>query len=54
VVPTVVCMSVCNPATLARDARVLHGVGYKLAAVYRDDQFLWSARLESVTRVLPR
>lgn len=39
----------CNPATLSRDARVLHGAGYKLAAVTAIDQFLWSARLESVS-----
>jgi 23S rRNA (uracil1939-C5)-methyltransferase len=48
VVPIVVYVS-CNPATLARDARVLHGAGYKLAAVTAIDQFLWSARLESVS-----
>jgi 23S rRNA (uracil1939-C5)-methyltransferase len=48
VVPTMVYVS-CNPATLARDARVLHGAGYKLAAVTAIDQFLWSARLESVS-----
>ena len=47
-VPTVVYVS-CNPATLSRDARVLHGAGYQLAAVTAIDQFLWSARLESVS-----
>jgi 23S rRNA (uracil1939-C5)-methyltransferase len=47
-VPTVVYVS-CNPATLSRDARVLHGAGYKLIAVTAIDQFLWSARLESVS-----
>jgi 23S rRNA (uracil1939-C5)-methyltransferase len=47
-VPAVVYVS-CNPATLARDARVLHGAGYKLTAVTAIDQFLWSARLESVS-----
>ena len=47
-VPTVVYVS-CNPATLSRDARVLHGAGYKLTAVTAIDQFLWSARLESVS-----
>ncbi len=52
-VPTVVYVS-CNPATLSRDARVLHGAGYKLAAATAIDQFLWSARLESVTRIPPR
>jgi 23S rRNA (uracil1939-C5)-methyltransferase len=47
-VPTVVYVS-CNPATLGRDARVLHGAGYQLAAVTAIDQFLWSDRLESVS-----
>jgi 23S rRNA (uracil1939-C5)-methyltransferase len=47
-VPTVIYVS-CNPATLSRDARVLHGAGYKLAATTAIDQFLWSARLESVS-----
>jgi 23S rRNA (uracil1939-C5)-methyltransferase len=39
----------CNPATLGRDARVLHRAGYKLAATTAIDQFLWSARVESVS-----
>jgi 23S rRNA (uracil1939-C5)-methyltransferase len=47
-VPTVVYVS-CNPATLSRDARGLLGAGYKLTAVTAIDQFLWSARLESVS-----
>jgi 23S rRNA (uracil1939-C5)-methyltransferase len=47
-VPTVVYVS-CNPATLSQDARVLHGSGYTIAAVTAIDQFLWSARLESVS-----
>ena len=38
----------CNPAVLARDARMLHDAGYKLLAATPVDQFLWSARLESV------
>ncbi|MDR3534415.1 MAG: class I SAM-dependent RNA methyltransferase [Rhodopila sp.] len=46
-IPTVVYVS-CNPATLSRDARVLNGAGYKLVAATAIDQFLWSARLESV------
>lgn len=46
-VGTVVYVS-CNPATLARDARVLLAAGYKLEAATAIDQFLWSARLESV------
>ena len=38
----------CNPAALARDAAVLRGAGYALVAATPIDQFLWSARLESV------
>lgn len=38
----------CNPATLARDAAVLHGAGYTVASAVPIDQFVWSARLESV------
>jgi 23S rRNA (uracil1939-C5)-methyltransferase len=38
----------CNPAALARDAAVLRGAGYGVAAAVPIDQFLWSARLESV------
>ncbi len=47
-VPTVVYVS-CNPATLSRDARMLHGAGYRLTAATAIDQFLWSARAESVS-----
>jgi 23S rRNA (uracil1939-C5)-methyltransferase len=46
-VPRVVYVS-CNPATLARDARVLGAAGYRALAATPIDQFLWSARLESV------
>ncbi len=38
----------CNPATLARDAAVLRAAGYRLQRGTPIDQFLWSARLESV------
>jgi 23S rRNA (uracil1939-C5)-methyltransferase len=38
----------CNPTTLARDAKLLHLAGYKLVSATPVDQFLWSARLESV------
>ena len=38
----------CNPAVLARDARTLHDAGYKLLTATPVDQFLWSARLESI------
>jgi 23S rRNA (uracil1939-C5)-methyltransferase len=38
----------CNPAVLARDARMLRDAGYQLLRATPIDQFLWSARLESV------
>jgi 23S rRNA (uracil1939-C5)-methyltransferase len=38
----------CNPATLSRDAGLLHQAGYRLRAATPIDQFLWSPRLESV------
>ena len=47
VVPAVVAVS-CNPATFARDARLLVGGGYRLARVLAVDQFLWSAHVELV------
>jgi 23S rRNA (uracil1939-C5)-methyltransferase len=46
-VPTVIYVS-CNPSTLSRDAKALHDSGYTLTAATAIDQFLWSARLESV------
>lgn len=36
----------CNPATFARDARVLIGGGFQLRRVLPVDQFLWSPHLE--------
>ncbi len=38
----------CNPAALARDARVLGAAGYRLLRSTAIDQFLWSARVEGV------
>lgn len=38
----------CNPVALARDAAVLLGAGFGVASAVPIDQFLWSARLESV------
>lgn len=38
----------CNPATLARDLRVLIDAGYKLKSVTPIDQFLWSSHVEAV------
>ena len=38
----------CNPAALARDARILHDAGYTVHSATPVDQFLWSAAVESV------
>jgi 23S rRNA (uracil1939-C5)-methyltransferase len=46
--PCVIYVS-CNPAILARDARVLRDAGYELVRATPIDQFVWSARLESVS-----
>jgi 23S rRNA (uracil1939-C5)-methyltransferase len=48
-VPTVVAVS-CNPATFARDARILVDGGYRLMRVTPVDQFLYSAHVELVAR----
>lgn len=40
----------CNPATLARDARILVDGGYRLVSMQPIDQFLWSAHIEAVAR----
>lgn len=45
--PLVVAVS-CNPATLARDARILAKGGYVLKRATPVDQFPWSAHLEAV------
>jgi 23S rRNA (uracil1939-C5)-methyltransferase len=39
----------CNPGALARDALMLKQAGFKLESCVPVDQFLWSARLESVS-----
>ena len=36
----------CNPATFARDARILADGGYRLAWVQPVGQFLWSTHVE--------
>ena len=46
-VGTVVYVS-CNPGALAKDGLLLKQSGYRLESVTPIDQFLWSARLESV------
>lgn len=46
-VPVVVAVS-CNPATLARDARILIDGGYALGTVTPIDQFTWSSHVEAV------
>ncbi len=38
----------CNPATFARDARILTDAGFKLDTVKPIDQFLWSPHIELV------
>ncbi len=38
----------CNPAALARDGRALIQAGYRVTSTAAIDQFLWSARVESV------
>lgn len=44
----------CNPAALARDGRILIQAGYTVESVAAIDQFLWSARVESVVAFRPR
>lgn len=46
-IATIVALS-CNPATLARDARILIDGGYKLERVTPIDQFLYSPHIEAV------
>lgn len=49
-VPLVVAVS-CNPATFARDARILVDGGYRLTRVTPIDQFLYSPHAEIVARL---
>jgi 23S rRNA (uracil1939-C5)-methyltransferase len=48
-VPTVLYVS-CNPASFARDARILCDGGYRLTRVVPVDQFLWSPHVELFAR----
>lgn len=48
-VPVVVAVS-CNPATFARDARILIDGGYQLVGIRPFDTFIWSPHLELVAR----
>ena len=49
-VPVIAAVS-CNPATFARDARILIEAGYKLDWVQPIDQFRWSAHVELAARL---
>jgi 23S rRNA (uracil1939-C5)-methyltransferase len=49
-VPIVVAVS-CNPATFARDARILVEGGYRLTGVTPIDQFRYSPHIELVARL---
>lgn len=40
----------CNPASFARDARVLLGAGYRMDPIAVVDQFRWSPHVELATR----
>ncbi len=46
-IPAVIYVS-CDPVSLGRDAAILRAGGYRLEKVTPIDQFLWSARLETV------
>jgi 23S rRNA (uracil1939-C5)-methyltransferase len=52
-VPKVAAVS-CNPATLARDARILIDGGYVLTGLLPVDQFLFSAEIEAVASFVRR
>ena len=43
----------CNPAALLRDGRMLVDAGYRVIGAAAVDQFLWSARVESVVAFAP-
>lgn len=47
-VKTVVAVS-CNPATMARDLRILEDGGYRITSITPIDQFTWSGHVEALT-----
>jgi 23S rRNA (uracil1939-C5)-methyltransferase len=47
----VIAMVSCNPATFARDARILCDAGYRIDWVQPVDQFRWSAHVELAARL---
>ena len=49
-VPVIAAVS-CNPASFARDARILVNAGYRLDWVQVVDQFRWSSHVELVARL---
>ncbi|MDX1575788.1 MAG: methyltransferase, partial [Kiloniellales bacterium] len=49
-VPRIIAVS-CNPASFARDARILVDGGYRLTSLAPLDQFPWSAHVELVARL---
>jgi 23S rRNA (uracil1939-C5)-methyltransferase len=49
-VPVIAYVS-CNPATFARDARILTGAGYRIDWVQPVDQFRWSSHVELAARL---
>jgi 23S rRNA (uracil1939-C5)-methyltransferase len=50
-VPVIVAVS-CNPATFARDVKILADGGYRIASVTPVDQFRYSAHVEVVAQLL--
>lgn len=50
-IPRIAAVS-CNPASFARDARILIAGGYRLVAVQPIDQFVWSPHVELVASFL--
>ncbi len=51
--PRVIVYVSCDPAALARDSRVLAGLGYELARAVPVDQFAQTAHVETVATFLP-